>query len=234
MYKQLKRILLASVFIIFLSNLNFAQNKHRLGVIGGPNYFSLTGTDLENTESQYGYFFGFSYEYKLNDNFSLVTGIALDKKIIDYNSQASYQYVGENGDLLEENFTISTVNKYKYFTVPLLLRYSFGKKKSFFANGGVFIAASGKNKKSTKITYQTLGYNYYAPTHGEYNFPLADDISGADYGLSFGIGKIFILNDKLNFLIELRNNLGVANNVNSGATIKTNTLNLIAQLSFDL
>jgi len=58
----MKRFLVVVIFAI-LSCTSFAQSNHRLGFVFGPNHFSLRGSDfLDEAKSDYGYFFGFSYE----------------------------------------------------------------------------------------------------------------------------------------------------------------------------
>ncbi|MDR6967770.1 hypothetical protein J2X31_001782 [Flavobacterium arsenatis] len=142
--------------------------------------------------------------------------------------------------MVNENLKINTVNKYQYFTIPLLLKYNFGKSKSFFSNAGVFFGPRGKDKKTTKITNTTTGYSYEVQSNGNYNFPLEGSISGPDYGFSLGVGKVFKLSSELNLSIELRNNLGLANLVEGinveefRGNIKSNTIMLLTEISFDL
>lgn len=236
---NMKRFLVVVIFAI-LSCTSFAQSNHRLGFVFGPNHFSLRGSDfLDEAKSDYGYFFGFSYEYKFNKNLSLVTGITIEQKRINYNTQFDYDFFNEQGEIVTHDYSVETKNKYQYFSLPLLLKYNFGKDKSFFVNGGLFIATSGKHKKSTKTTNETLGYSY-TPTTGNYNFPFADDIEGFDYGVSLGIGKSFKLNSKTNVSVELRDNFGLVNIIQDfdeselKSTMKTNTLILMIQLSYDL
>ncbi|MDR6967769.1 hypothetical protein J2X31_001781 [Flavobacterium arsenatis] len=77
----MKRILLTFAFALFLINLNFAQSKHRVGVLGGINHYSLRGSDaVDAAEPNYGSVIGLSYQYKFNQNFSFVTGITSEKK----------------------------------------------------------------------------------------------------------------------------------------------------------
>lgn len=236
---NMKRFLVVVIIAAFCCTTCFAQSNHRLGFVFGPNHFSLRGSDfLDEAKSEYGVFFGFSYEYKFNKRLSLVTGVTLEQKRINYSSQFSENYFNDQFEMTTHDYSIKTKNKYQYFSLPLLLKYNIGKDKSFFVNGGFFIATTVNNKKSTRITNETTGYSY-TPTEN-YNFTFAGDIDGFDYGDSFGIGKSFSLNSKTNFSIELRDNLGLVNAIsginNRGVSgdIKTNTLNLIAQLSFDL
>lgn len=238
---NMKRFLVVLIITIFCFNASFGQSNHRLGFVFGPNHFSLRGSDfLDEAKSDYGVFFGFSYEYKFNKHLSLITGITLEQKIINYDSQFSISFFNELEEYETHDYSVETKNKYQYFSLPLLLKYNIGKNNPFFVNGGFFIATTGKNKKSTRITNETIGYSYNNPTTNKYNFVFANDIDGYDYGVSFGIGKSFSLNSKTNFSIELRDNLGLVNAIsginNRGVSgdIKTNTLNLIAHLSFDL
>ncbi|TDP61075.1 outer membrane beta-barrel protein [Flavobacterium dankookense] len=235
----MNKLFASLILTVLCCNSSFTQSKHQLGFVFGPNYFSLRGSDfLDETKSNFGISYGVSYEFILNNRLSIVTGLSFEQKQIDYNSKSEYYYVSEVGQILPLEYSFETKNKYQYFTLPLLLKYNFGKKNLFFINGGLFISSSGKYHKSSKITSEIL-YNY--PINVEKNnFPFADDMSGVDYGISLGVGKSFRLNSKTKLSVELRDNFGLVNIIQdfnqSGEnnTIKTNTLNLITQLSFDL
>lgn len=236
----MKKLFVIIIITVFYCSLSFSQSNHRLGFVFGPNHFSLRGSNfLDEAKSDFGYFVGVSYEYKLDENLSLVTGMTFEQKRINHSSQFKYAFVNEQGEFITHDYSVETKNKYYYFSLPVLLKYNFGKDKLFFVNGGFFIATTGKHKVSRKTTNETLGYSY-TPTTGNYNFPFADDIEGFDYGVSFGIGKSFKLNSITNISVELRDNFGLVNIIQdfneSGVknTIKTNTLSLITQLSFDL
>ena len=235
----MKKILFTIFFVAFFNNLNFAQSKFSLGIIGGPNYTSFRGSDfVQETKPGYGFQVGVSLEYKINKSLTLSTGFNLEQKIVHYNTDFTVDYLNEFGFIERDIINAETNNKYKYFSVPFFLKYSFGQNKSYFVNGGVFISFLQNYKKESSFVNKSGGDIVYS-SDSIYNFPLAEYVSG-DYGVSFGFGKSFELNEKNKISIEIRDNLGLQNTVDGisnygvSGVIKTNCLNLIAGWSFDL
>ena len=80
----------------------------------------------------------------------------------------------------------------------------------------------------------------YDPDPSAYNFTLANRFHNFDYGVSFGFGKSFRLDDKNSLSIELKDNMGLANrvrNVKVNGTrgdIRTDAVSLILGWSFGL
>jgi hypothetical protein len=240
----MKRILLLIVFIVLSCNESFSQSKNRLGLVFGLNHFSVRGSSfIDAVEADTGHLIGLTYEYKFNKKFSLVTGITLEQKNLEYNDAYTLGFFDDDWFYTVYDYTISTANRYEYLTIPLLIRYNFGNRNSFFVNGGLFAAYPFKleHRERTTITNVTLDYSYNTETIDSNNFLFSEILySDLDYGLTFGFGKIFYFGSKYNLLIELRNNLGLDNLIDdsgiNGVTgiIKTNTVNLLFQLSIDL
>lgn len=233
---------LLTIFLFSLFNVaGFTQNNYSIGVNIGPNYASFRGSDvLDNTDSAFGYLAGLFVEYRINENFAIKSGLNLEQKSIKYETDYTVDYFDEQTGYVNEGINVKTSNKYKYLTIPLLLKYSFGKSKSFFVNGGCFISFLQKHIKKTRAVNDRgqVFRDYYSSNPND-NFPLADNVEG-DYGVSVGFGKCFKINDKNIISIELRDNLGLHNALDGtfiygkSGVIKTNSLSLITSWSFNL
>lgn len=238
----MKKVLL-TVFLITLFNTTcFAQSNYSVGLNFGTNYTSYRGSDvLDSTNSGFGYLGGLFLEYRINKRFAINTGLNLDSKSIKYETNYTSSYINEETfEVVNENWDVNTTNKYRYLTLPLLLKYSFGKSKSFFVNGGGFISFLQKHSKKTRAVNDRgqVFRDYYSSSPNN-NFPLADETEG-DYGISLGCGKSFQLDENNIISIELRDNLGLHNTLDGtfsqgvSDVIKTNSLSLIASWSFNL
>jgi hypothetical protein len=236
----MKKILLAFFAITLFYNTNYAQSKYNLGLVLGPNYTSLRGSDfLQGTKPGFGYLVGVSIEYVINKTFSISSGCNFEQKVIKNESDFGFNYFDETtGMIVLNNINESTNNKYQYLSFPLFFKYSMGKNKSFYLNGGPFISFLQTHKKESKFVNKSGEAIIYSSAW-KYNFPLADEISG-DYGISLAIGKTFEIDMKNKVSIELRYNLGLKNTIEDiqiygeSGVIKTNSLNLIANWSFNL
>lgn len=236
----MKNFFLVLFFLVFGYNDSFAQKNNRLGLVFGVNHFSVRGSSfLDKVDAKNGYLIGLNYEYKFHKKLSVVSGISFEQKNLEYNSASTSSYMDENLNTIDIDFTTKTSNNFQYYSIPLLLRFNFGKNNSFFVDGGVFWAFTGKISRTTKITNVTENYSYNVPTQDNNNFLFADDINGSDGGISFGLGKSFKLTKVTHLSIELRDNLGLKNAISNislngiTGTIKTNTINLLCQFSFD-
>lgn len=236
----MKKVLFITFIVIFFCNSSFSQSKSRFGFVAGVNYFSLRGDVVNDAESANGISYGVSYEYKFHNRLSFVTGLIIEQKNINYHSEFNITYLNSNFELASDDYYYITKNKFQYFTLPILLRFSFLKNNSVFINGGFFISTTGNVEKTTETKNLTQGYSFESNTQDRNNFPFANDIEGFDYGVSFGLGKSFDINKKSKISLELRNNLGLVNlidNINkygNTGNIKTNTISLILNWSFNL
>ncbi|MEO7976359.1 porin family protein [Flavobacterium sp.] len=236
----MKNFLLSFFTIAFFHNINYAQSKYNLGLVLGPNYTSFRGSDfLQSTKPDIGFLGGVFIQYQLNNTLSIISGLNFDQKEIENETDYPITYMDEStGIILHEVINAKTNNKFQYFSLSLVLKYNIGKNKSFYLNGGPYISFLQKHKKKSKFFNRDGGTIIYGSNY-QYNFPLADNVSG-DYGVSFGIGKTFGIDMKNKISIELRDNLGLKNTIehiqiyDQSGVIKTNTLNLIANWSFNL
>ncbi|HLP64469.1 porin family protein [Flavobacterium sp.] len=238
----MKSVIYTFFLIVVAQNFVLAQDEFRMGVFGGLNYSTHRDTNaiLDNTDDSFTHFTGgFSVEYKINEKFSLKTGLGFEKKRIDYFAKTYYTYVLESGELILQDVDVTTKNEYKYLTIPLVVKYSFGAKKSFFANFGPYVSLLTNHDKRTTYHNLVTGNSNSRP-ESEFNFPFNFAFSSKEYGVSFGFGKSFAIKNKNKISIELRNNLGLNNRIANlssrglSGDIKTNTINLITEFSFGL
>ncbi|UKM64951.2 PorT family protein [Flavobacteriaceae bacterium GSB9] len=98
----------------------------------GPNYNSLRGDSFaEKHDAHFNYFFGLSFEYQINEEFSVLTNLNYENK--SYKSEyKSFSQVWTN------TFKVEDETKFKNLNIHILLKYKFGFDNEFFLNGGLF------------------------------------------------------------------------------------------------
>ena len=211
--------LLVSIF--FISN-NFAQSKLKLGVNGGLTYSSFRGNpQIETLDAGFDFLVGVSFEYQLKERLSLVANINYDRKTATDNP---YIQIIENPDDPSFYGKVKIKFRNQYLSLPILLKYKFGTNNSFFINGGPFLSFLLKSELT----------NNYDDTSSDQT----DNFKTLDYGLTFGFGKTFKLKNNNELSIEIRENLGLSEindvTVVDNGFIKTNSINLICNYSFNL
>jgi hypothetical protein len=211
------------LFIIFIyfPMLLVAQNKIKFGVNGGLNYASLRGNDLaEDLDPGISYLVGVSAEYFVKENLSISANLNYENKIAKDNG--NIYLLDEYG--IPSMIKSDTRTIYNYLVLPIYVNYYFGKKDDFYVNGGLFLGYLLNSKFTSKKFNDTTD--------------TTDLNKKIDGGLVFGFGKLFKLDDKNELKLEIRENLGLVNtsdvNVHGGGTIKTNSINLILNWSFNL
>ncbi|NRD23793.1 PorT family protein [Winogradskyella litoriviva] len=228
MLKEL--IMRASLFlfmIMLFTNYVRAQdqktNAFSIGINAGSNNNHLRGDSFaEKYDAQYNYFIGLSFEYSINENFSVLTNFNYENR--------SYKSEYESFNLVWTNtFTVEDKTKIKNLNIPLLLKYKFGFEKEFFINGGLF-------------------YNHIFDVSNEMiNKETGEDVSDLDfnelfkdkeYGFSLGIGMTFKLNEKNNLALEIRGDYGISDigdtKFGGISQTKTNTIKFIANWNLNL
>ena len=233
----MKRVLI--LFIILIFNSVFSQEKVRLGVHSGVNYYSLRGTEVvDDVDSNFGYAIGLNFEYKISDKLFLSTDLIFEKKQVDYFYEFDYSHMNPDGSNQEEvHYNAVTKNTFNFLKLPITLKYKIGNKNPYFVKSGVYLAKMLSQKEKTEVS---PAWTYYYDVPND-NFPMVSSMDNQDYGLTFSIGKEFEIKDKNYLIVELRNNLGFHNSVSrlsadgySNQEIKTNTLTLLIQWSFGL
>lgn len=216
----MKKYIIALFLIALITDLAYSQeektnNETKFGINGGISYSKFRGNDLiKKSNADLGLLFGISFEYYLNEDFSIKANLNFENKSIS------------NDDIyFADDYILETKAKasHKYIVLPIMAKYNFGKNKNFFVNGGPFIGYL------LKVTSKTSGYP---------DSDFSDLFKKTDFGLSIGIGTKIPLNEKSNLNIEVRENLGLSNisdvPVYDDGTLKTNSLNLIVNWDFGI
>ena len=224
----MKKIIFTTTLLLS-TILLLAQNKVKIGVNSGLTYSNFRGNDTPVTGKKYGLDFmgGISLEYSLSEKLSIKTNLTYDKKTGIVKSNYMYQPSFDSPSIVVNQ---KVRNIYNYLTIPILIKYNFGKNNSYFVNGGPFIGFL-LNSKLKDVSKQT-------PSNFDYDQDTTDLNKKTDYGLSYGFGKLIPLNEKNDLVIELRQNLGLVNTsdvfVYNNGEIKTNSFNLILGWSFGI
>lgn len=198
-------------------------NDFAIGINAGSNKNSLRGDSFaEKYDAQYNFFIGLSFEYNLNENFSVLTNFIYENR--SYKSEyESFNEFWTNTFKVEDKTIIKNLN------IPLLLKYKFGFEKEFFVNGGLF-------------------YNHIFDVSNEMiNKETGEDVSDLDfnqlfkdkeYGFSLGIGMTFKLNETNNLALEIRGDYGISDigdtEFSRISETKTNTIRFIVNWNLHL
>ncbi|HNP33354.1 MAG TPA: porin family protein [Flavobacterium sp.] len=203
--------------IVLLSNGGFAQGKIRYGVNGALTYSSYGGNStIKSFDAGFDFMAGLTLEYKIKDKLALMAAINYDRKTA---SQELYTQIIENPDDPGFAGDMKITLRNQFITIPIVAKYDFGPRDSFFLNGGIFVSYMLKSELSNDYDNTTLDQT--------------DQYKSLDYGLVFGLGKTFKLKGSKEITIEVRENLGLANISGGNRKINTNSLNLICGYSFD-
>ena len=213
----MRRLLYIGLIFFFHSNLSAQNVEALIGFDITLSMSSLYGSsylaDLNNRTSCSG---GLSFDFIINDQNSIRTGIYYDMK-----GATSDVYVGPTPSLIPNASDL--ILAYDYITFPALWTISTkGKSKLFFSVGPSF------------------GYLLYQKwkVGATDNTPdiTADNTSNTnkfDLGFTFSPGINFSLSDNLFLIVELRNNIGLLNtNKNSSYIEKTRMHSLIIGLRY--
>lgn len=212
---------LVLLLIVFVSTFSFGQNKVKFGLNGGLNYSSLRGNNSPvKLTPGISFLGGISFEYFIRENISINSNLNFEQKLIKENG---YIYLTDQNGYSEVVKADTKIN-YNYLVLPIYAGYYFGSKKDFYVNGGFFVGyLLNSNFTSKKFNDKT---------------DTTDLNKRIDSGLIFGFGKLFKLNENNDLKLELRENLGLVNTsvvkVYNDGTIKTNSINLILNWSFNL
>lgn len=221
------------MLFLLVMNLNYSQNsKIKFGVQAGLNYSTLYGYNLPpgissvfSEKPTFAYLGGLHLEYQLKEKLSLKLELNYERK-----GQKGVTYIeltdtnGFGGE--EYNFTVK--KNYDYLILPLMVKYNFTNKNSFYFNGGPFIGYLLKSNLTNDLV-DIEGLENDSDTTTNLN-------KRTDFGLSVGFGKTFEFN-KNSIFIEIRENLGLTNTSKTkfweNGEAKTNSLNLIIGYSLN-
>ncbi|TYB76909.1 porin family protein [Bizionia myxarmorum] len=182
-----KKLLL--LFIIIGSFTSQAQSNFKIGLHAGINYPDVRGYENAKYHNfKAGFLIGASFDYYLNEKFSLKTNINYEKKIQEYRITFFSYYGGIESGKQDFNREIALLN------IPVLLKYEFWNS-NFFVNAGPFI----NFVLSDKTDSEYLQYG---------NRPALES-NKIDTGVSFGLGTNISLTNKHELTIEIRDDLGL-------------------------
>jgi hypothetical protein len=216
-------ILLVTTSLIGQEKEKKHTNNFNIGINVGPNYNSFRGDSwADKYDSQFNYFFGLSFEYHMNEDFSILTNLNYE------NRSYKAEYNGSNL-VWWETYKVEDETNIKNLNIPILLKYKFGFEKEFYINGGFFYnhIFDVSNEMINTETGEDLSFI-------DFNYIYKDK----EYGISLGIGMTFKLNEKNNLTFEIRDDFGITDigdtEVANISNSYTNTIKLIANWSLNL
>ncbi|MFH6605079.1 porin family protein [Maribacter algicola] len=213
----INNIRLAVIIIVSISlpRIAIGQDDSIFGASLGLALTNMTGSASETTNlsSDIGYTLGINFEQEISERTSLNLNLLYSRKNVrrGYNTLPNYPINQEN-DYLKMSFD--------YIELPMTIRYEIISQSEFYINGGAFFSYL----LNTKLSEENIPTNLLAT-------PWTEKV---DYGFSFGIAKKISINQNNKFVLELRDNLGLKNLVDSGSqyNLKSNTLYFLITWEF--
>lgn len=219
-------------------NKPFTQiNRISIGIEGGPNATFALGTNKPGNSygykkyPDYGTTTGLTFQWNSRKHFSLRTGICFEQKsftsktiYVDFNSGSSSEY--------------RHINKFNYLTLPVLARFTFGKKVQFFYNAGVFVGyLNNQHTGMTGDSYYQIGLETIHTSYKE-SYDNTSQYNRFDLGITGGVGIGIPVKNHWYLSAEFRENFGLldiynASNYNTN-TSNLNTFNLLLGISYKL
>ncbi|HEX8017990.1 MAG TPA: porin family protein [Flavobacterium sp.] len=231
------RKLLLSILFLLTSFLNYSQDsKIKYGIQAGLNYSDFRGYDIPDgldffysDSPAFAFLGGINFEYQIKERLSLKLEINYERK--SQKLHTKYQIINETPIIDDEigEFEVKAKRNYDYLVLPLMVKYNFGNKNSFYVNGGPFIGYLLKSNLEDK--------EYENGSLASRTEETTNNNNRTDLGLSIGLGKSIKINEKNSIFIEIRENLGLSNTskykVWGNGEIKTNSFNLIVGYSLN-
>lgn len=223
-----KHVLFLAIVLISIKTYS-QESRIKYSFQGGVNYSRYRGSDfLEVGDNKFSiaYLFGASFEYQIQEKLALKVDVNYERKV-EKTKNTLYNYY--NPEDLDISDTFVNTSFSNYIALPILIKYNFSEKNSFYLNGGPFLGF-----------LLNSGYKTDFILDGEDTSPIDTTKSNKtlDLGITFGIGKEFNITDKNRIYIELRDNLGLINRykvTSSFFNIKsmTNSINFIVGYSLN-
>ena len=219
------RKLLLTIPFLLISFLNYSQNsKIKFGVQAGLNYSNFRGYEVPvspfySESPAFAYLGGLNFEYRIKEKLSLKLELNYERK----SQKADNLIALTDTDQFTESYNFRSQKNYDYLVLPIMIKYNFSNKNSFYLNGGPFIGFLLKSNLTNDLG-KIDGLNNEPVETSNFN-------NKTDFGLSIGLGKTIEINGKNSIFIEIRENLGLTNTsknkVWGNGEVKTNSLNLI-------
>lgn len=186
------------------------QKELTFSAHAGTNYSNFVASDFFGFDYKYGVSFtvGAGLEIGLHEQWSLITGLLYDRKVINLEYTIFIQ-----SEMGNEVVDISDTFTFNYLIVPAMGRYTFANEKTpLFINAGLYTGYLAETTLSFDGT--TSGYN------------------SIDAGIALGAGMHIPLSEENNLIIEIRDYLGLTD-INSGPnTDNLNSVQLLLGVSF--
>jgi hypothetical protein len=208
-------VLSITVSFLFSSELKAQINKFEFGVEASPSFTFLKGSRIEKYyNGTLGFSGSITFQYNWRKRIALRTNIAYERK----GGEGEFDFTDNYGASIGKG--VVNLN-FDYLTIPVLVRYTFGKRVKYFINGGSYFSY---------LIKQTLVFKG-ANSDGESNN--TSSYNRLDVGISLGIGLQYPINEKLILSSEIRGNMGLANALPNG-DLKVNSVNLLLGIAYRL
>lgn len=202
------------LFTISFGSIVFCQNSNiEIGLIGGPEYFSVRG--FENVSEQYKGSIGYSsgIAISIKNSFAFNLGLLYEDNhfLIENENNPQHKYLGQG------NFNL--------FRIPVNIDFGLNKNKQLFMRIGIFTSI---------ISHASIQIYEYGG-NPEIVTDQTDDVQFADFGLTGGLGFQHSISEKARLYIILENNLGILNinkNEFDSSPFKLNGINLSFGISY--
>jgi len=178
----MRKNVLAAVFAVVSSLSIFAQEKGDIEFGGnlGINYSTVSAGDKGSADVRTGFNVAISGEYYFSDRWGVKAKLIYDSK------------GWANGFINNEVTGVNTVTDFKlnYITIPVMANWHFGSTRKWYLNFGPYIGilASAKDSK--------------------FKMDVKEAFNTTDFGLAYGIGYKFPINEKAKMFLEYENQGG--------------------------
>ena len=124
----MKKLIPLITILLFSSQL-FAQGKFEIGLESGPNISSIRGNEIveNNMDSRIGFYGGLSLQYNISEQLAIRSGLAFTRK--GSSAVDSLALFDSLSGTFQTKGRLYTCSDFDYVSIPLLLRFSFGKNK---------------------------------------------------------------------------------------------------------
>jgi len=203
------RFFLAAGITVFLLTCQTMQGQVNFGVKAGMNLETQSelGQLWDNNEIREGFLVGGTVEYVLGDRLSIQTELNLLQKGKQYKTTSN----GINSNIQKE---------FNYITVPLFLKASFndelglGTKWNIYGYTGPYYSYLISAKNKIKASGSTS------------EIDITDDSVKSDWGLVFGGGVSYNLNNGNAVFADLRYDMGLYEISNDNTDLRNKAINL--------
>lgn len=213
-----QRYTLFLIFLLSALSCYTQQYQFELSATAGPGFACIWGAPAKNEfkEQQLipSFHAGIGLQFNARKIFSLRTGVFVERK----GFTLPISSFDKDGNTVIYKYQ----SKYNYVTIPLLLRFSIGKRIQFFAQAGGFVSALFRSH----IQLKELGLNQINPSGYRY----------VDAGFSGGLGLKGYITPRLSLSFEVINNTGfmpiIKNTQNKEQHLKNNSTNFLFSIGY--